>query len=165
MFGRRFVKFGGGSGCRPVFGGEHMRMRRGDIKFHLLQILKDAPRHGYEIINELEAKSGGYRPSPGSVYPTLQMLEEGGYLTSEQIEGKKVYTITDEGRKLLEERGSTPFAPNPRMARAVEVKKSMMKLGSAAMDGVRDGDEETVKKIAEIIDKARREVYSVLAES
>ena len=152
-------------GCGPDFRGEFMRMRRGDIKFHLLEILKDAPRHGYEIINELEAKSGGYRPSPGSVYPTLQMLEEGGYLTSEQIDGKKVYTITEEGLKLLEERGATRFQANPKMAQAFEMRKSLMKLGAAVMDGIRDGDEETVKRIGEIVNKARKDVYSVLADS
>src|SRR5262245_4261789 len=101
MFGRYGFRFG--MGCGTGFKGDFMRMRRGDIKFHLLEILKDNPRHGYEIISELEKRSGGYRPSPGSVYPTLQMLEEGGYLTSEQVEGKKVYTITEEGLKLLEE--------------------------------------------------------------
>jgi len=140
-------------------------MRRGDIKFHLLEILKETPRHGYEIINKLENQSGGYRPSPGSVYPTLQMLEEGGYLTSEQIEGKKVYTITDEGIKFLEDRGAKPFEAHPKMAQAFEIRKSLMKFGSAVMDGVRDGDEETVKKISEVINKAKRDVYSILAES
>jgi DNA-binding PadR family transcriptional regulator len=164
MLGRHHFKFG--RGCAPdALRREFMRMRRGDIKFHLLEMLKDASRHGYEIINELEAKSGGYRPSPGSVYPTLQMLEEGGYLTSEQIEGKKVYTITDEGRKFLEERGGMQFEANPKMTRAVEVRKSLMKLGNAAMDGVRDGDEEVIKRISEIINKARKDVYSVLAEN
>lgn len=163
MFGRHRVKFG--RGCGGGFEGESMRMRRGDIKYLLLDILKDKPRHGYEIINDLEARRGGYRPSPGSVYPTLQMLEEGGYLTSEQIEGKKVYTITDEGRTLLEERGSAPFEANPKMAQAFEMRKTLMKFGSAVMDGVRDGDEETVKRISEIVNQARRDVYSVLAES
>ena len=162
MFGRHHFKFA--AGCGPGLRSEFMRMRRGDIKFHLLEILKESPRHGYEIINELETKSGGYRPSPGSVYPTLQMLEEGGYLTSEQIEGKKVYTITDEGLKLLEERGGMRFETNPKMKRAFEVRKSLMKLGSAAMDGVRDGDEETIKRISEVINKARKDVYSILAE-
>ena len=164
MFGRHGLKFGRGF-CRPRIVGEVMRMRRGDIKFHLLEILKDTPRHGYEIISELEKQSGGYRPSPGSVYPTLQMLEEGGYLTSEQIDGKKVYTITEEGLKLLEERGEKPFEAHPKMAKAFEMRKSLMKLGAAAMDGVRDGDEETVKKINEIINQARRDVYLILAES
>lgn len=164
MFGRHQFRFGRG-GCGPGFRGEAMRMRRGDIKFLLLEIIKDNPRHGYEIISELESKSGGYRPSPGSVYPTLQMLEEGGYLTSEQIEGKKVYTITEEGIKLLEERGAKPFEAHPKMAQAFEMRKSLMKLGSAVMDGVRDGDEETIKKISEIVNQAKRDVYSVLSES
>ena len=164
MFGRHNFRFGHG-GCGPGLKGEFMRMRRGDIKFLLLEILKDNPKHGYEIISDLEAKSGGYRPSPGSVYPTLQMLEEGGYLTGEQVEGKKVYTITEAGIKLLDERGAKPFEAHPKMARAFEIRKSLMKLGSAVMDGVRDGDEETVKKINEIINQAKRDVYSILSES
>jgi DNA-binding PadR family transcriptional regulator len=163
MFGRKGFKFGRG-GFGPAFSSEFMRMRRGDIKFHLLEILKETPRHGYEIIIELEKQSGGYRPSPGSVYPTLQMLEEGGYLTSEQIDGKKVYTITEEGLKLLKERGETRFEANPKMAQAFEIRKSLTKLGAAVIDGVRDGDEETVKRISEIVNKARRDVYSILAE-
>lgn len=165
MFGRHNFGFRMGKGCQSGLRGEFMRMRRGDIKFLLLEILEENPRHGYEIISELESKHGGYRPSPGSVYPTLQMLEEGGFLTSEQIEGKKVYTITDEGRNLLKERGAKPFEANPRMAKAFEVRKSLMKFGAAVMDGVRDGDEETVKRITEIVNKARKDVYSVLAES
>lgn len=163
MFGRKGFKFGPGE-CGTGFSGESMRMPRGDIKFHLLEILKETPRHGYEIISELEKQSGGYRPSPGSVYPTLQMLEEGGYLTSEQIDSKKVYTITEEGLKLLEERGQRRFEANPKMAQALEIRKSLMKLGAAVKDGVRDGDEKTVKRISEIVNKARRDVYSILAE-
>jgi len=167
MFGRNGFRFGhrGGRGCRPEFKSEFMRMRRGDIKFHLLEILKETPRHGYEIISELEKQSGGYRPSPGSVYPTLQMLEEAGYLTSEQIDSKKVYTITAEGLKFLEERGETRFEADPKMAQAHEIRKSLMKLGAAVMDGARDGDEETLKRINEIVNQARRDVYAVLAES
>ena len=165
MFARHAFKFGRGGGCGPGFKAEFMRMRRGDIKYHLLEILKETPRHGYEIISELEKQSGGYRPSPGWVYPTLQMLEERGYLTSEQTEGKKVYTITDDGLKLLEERGENRFGFPPKMARMVETKKSMMKLGAAVMDGARNSDEETVKRINEIIEKARKDVYSILADS
>lgn len=164
MFGRHGMRFGHGHGGHG-FGAEFKRMRRGDIKFHLLEILKETPRHGYEIIGELEKQSGGYRPSPGSVYPTLQMLEEGGFLTSEQVDGKKVYTITEEGLKMLAERVVSPIEADPKMAGAFEIRKSLMKLGSAVMDGVRDGDEETVKRISEIVNQARRDVYSVLAES
>lgn len=144
--------------------GKAMRMRRGDMKFLLLEVLKEGPRHGYDIISELERQSG-YRPSPGSIYPTLQMLEEGGFLTSEQVEGKKVYSITEEGLKLLEERGAPPFEAHPKMAQAFELRKSMMKLGAAAMEAARDGDEETVKRVGDILDKARRDIYAILAES
>jgi len=89
---------------------------------------------------------------------------KGGYLTSEQIESKKVYTITEEGRKLLAERGDTPFKADPEMAKGFELKTAMMKLGAAVMDGARTGDEETIKRISDIVNQARRDVYSILAE-
>lgn len=86
-------------------GGEGRVFGRGDIKYVLLELLQERPMHGYEMIKALEERSGGfYTPSPGSVYPTLQMLEEGGYVTVSEVEGKKVYTITDAGRNLLAER-------------------------------------------------------------
>ena len=135
------------------------------MKFLLLEILKEGPRHGYEIINGLEGQFKGYRPSPGSVYPTLQMLEEGGYVTSEQVEGKKVYTITDAGLKLLEERGETSYKETPGMKQIFEIRQSLGKLGAAVIDGVRGTDEETIKRIGEILNKARKDVYAVLAES
>lgn len=163
MFGRHGFGYGGGRfvhgfGCEP-------RMRRGNMKFLLLEILKDGPRHGYEIINGLEGQFKGYRPSPGSVYPTLQMLEEGGFVTSEQVEGKKIYTITDTGLQMLNERGESRFEATPGMKQAFELRKSLAKLGAAVIDGVRGTDPETAKKIEEILNKARKDVYSILAES
>lgn len=160
MYGRHgFGRFG------RVFGGEFPRMRRGGMKFLLLEMLKEGPRHGYELISALEARFRGYRPSPGSVYPTLQMLEEGGFVTSQEIDGKKVYTITDAGLALLKESGERGFEPPSEMKRAFELRESMRKLASAVVDGARGSDEETVKRINEILNKARREVYAILAES
>src|SRR5262249_8587950 len=79
------------------------RARRGDVKYFILEILAEGPRDGYDVITALEQKSGGrYRPSPGSVYPTLQLLEDGGFATVEAVDGKRVYTITEAGRALLE---------------------------------------------------------------
>src|ERR1044071_9767016 len=104
MYGRH-----GYRGWAKGFGCEFPRMRRGDIKFLLLEVLRHGPKHGYEIIQYLEENYRGYRPSPGSVYPTLQMLEEGGFVTSEEIDGKRVYSITSQGEKLLKERGHKPF--------------------------------------------------------
>jgi DNA-binding PadR family transcriptional regulator len=79
--------------------------QKGDLKYVLLDLIKDKPRHGYEIIRALEEQSRGiYAPSAGVIYPTLQMLEEMGFATSTQIDGKKVYSITAEGLQFLEKR-------------------------------------------------------------
>ena len=75
---------------------------RGDLKFVILRLISKQPMHGYEVMKALEEESKGYyRPSPGSVYPTLQMLDDEGYLTVEEKDGKKIYTITDEGMAYL----------------------------------------------------------------
>ncbi len=81
---------------------------KGDLKYVILDLLAEKPRHGYDIIRELEERFGGlYVPSPGAVYPTLQMLEDLGYVTSSQQDGKRTYEITEEGRKFLAERKDT----------------------------------------------------------
>ncbi len=77
---------------------------RGDLKFVVLRLISRQPMHGYEVMKALEEESGGfYKPSPGSVYPTLQMLEDEGYLTVKKEGGKKIYSITDEGTAYLAE--------------------------------------------------------------
>lgn len=96
----------GGRGRRrggPFRGGR--MFEQGDLKYVILQMLAEKPRHGYEIIKELEERSGGsYAPSAGTVYPTLTLLEDLGYASvATEDGGKKVYSITDEGRKYLEE--------------------------------------------------------------
>jgi len=79
--------------------------RKGDLKYVVLDLLKEKPRYGYEIIRNLEEQSQGfYTPSPGVVYPTLQMLEEMGYAISQERDGKKIYTITEGGIRFLVER-------------------------------------------------------------
>lgn len=77
---------------------------KGDLKYIILNLVKDKPSHGYEIMRDLEDYCHGlYYPSAGSVYPTLQMLEDMGYVSSSERDGKKVYTITEEGNKFLDE--------------------------------------------------------------
>ena len=81
---------------------------RGHLKYVILDLLKDKPAHGYEIIKELEERFHGfYSPSAGSVYPTLQLLEDMGYVKSSDQDGKKVYTITAEGGAFLKEKAET----------------------------------------------------------
>jgi DNA-binding PadR family transcriptional regulator len=76
----------------------------GEVKFVILRLLREKPRHGYEVIRALEEKFGGaYTPSAGTVYPTLQLLEDEGYVRVVETEGKKVYHVTPEGERYLEE--------------------------------------------------------------
>lgn len=140
------------------------RAKRGDIKYFILEVLENRPSHGYEIMRSLEEKWGGtYKPSPGSVYPTLQMLEEGGYLVSEQSDGKKVYTITEQGKELLKERGEIK-PPDFENVSGNDIKISAVKLAEAVRQGMKIGDKETITKISNILDKARKEIYILLSE-
>ena len=108
---RRGNPFGNGPGFWGAWGGKGegpgFKWRffdRGDLKFVILRMLKSKPMHGYEVMRALEEESGGwYKASAGSVYPTLQMLDDQGFVTSQEQDGKKVYSITDEGRKHLDD--------------------------------------------------------------
>ena len=95
---------------------------QGDLKYVILRLLEEKPRHGYDIIKELESRFGGtYAPSPGTVYPTLTMLEDLGFARSVPEEGgKKIYEITDEGRKHLAEHSTTVNDIFDRIASFVE---------------------------------------------
>ncbi|RAM51005.1 MAG: PadR family transcriptional regulator [Hapalosiphonaceae cyanobacterium JJU2] len=167
------------SGCddRPRRGRHHrsskwdwkdeQRTPRGDIKYILLSLLVEQPRHGYDLIKELEARYGGFwKPSPGSVYPTLQLLEEGGYLISEPVEGKKVYTITETGRQLLAERGD----PQDWMTRRnkpqqwMELGNAIADLGGLVMQVARNGNADHINRVREILNRAKREIYTILAQ-
>ena len=80
------------------------RAERGEIRFLVLDAIRERPRHGYEVIQHIEQRAGGtYRPSPGVIYPTLQMLEELGQARVAETAGRKAYEITDEGRAELEQ--------------------------------------------------------------
>jgi DNA-binding PadR family transcriptional regulator len=105
MFGPHMMKEFFGGGARRGFGPRRGRVfEKGDLKYVILDLLKDEPSHGYELIRALEERFRGfYSPSPGSIYPTLQLLEDLGHVTVTQRDGKKVYTITEQGRGFLEE--------------------------------------------------------------
>ncbi len=107
---RHFMRRGGPF----AFGGPPRMFGRGDLKYALLDLLRDRPKHGYEMIKDLEDRSGGfYTPSAGAIYPTLQLLEDRGWVTVEMVEGKKVYSITDAGRQALTEHQERAGGPGP----------------------------------------------------
>jgi DNA-binding PadR family transcriptional regulator len=142
------------------------RARRGDVKFIVLSALAEKPMHGYDIIQSLEQRhEGRYRPSPGSIYPTLQMLEDGGFVTSEQIDGKRVYTITEAGRKLLAERGEDLDDLGDADAGDWSVMRdSAFKFIAAVRQGVTHEDPKVREQVIQIVDEARKKIYKLLAE-
>ncbi|KJH70918.1 PadR family transcriptional regulator [Aliterella atlantica] len=163
----------GRHGRRDSFGGDwgdEPRTRRGDIKFILLGLLSERPQHGYESIKELEARRGGFRRlSPGSVYPTLQMLEEGGYLTSEEVEGKRVYTITDSGRQFLSDRQSgsrkayDSFTES-KPSELIELRRTLTDVNDAVTQVARSGNPERANRVRDLLAQVKREIYKLLAE-
>ena len=154
----------------------HFRQRRGDVKFVLLELLKDKPYHGYELIKAIEERSGGfYRPSAGAIYPTLQLLEDEGNVTSEVVNDKRVYTITDAGRKLLQEReasqeagfGFGPFGRHrrsPETPQLVDLRRAGMALLESVMQAARYGTPEQIQAVKEAIESTNKQVHSILAQ-
>src|SRR6202045_3464743 len=108
MFGRH-AYWARGGGCRPSFGSWAPRSRffgPGEVRLAILSLLTDGPRHGYELMKMLAERSGGiYRASAGTVYPTLQQLEDEGLIASDLQEGRRVYRVTDAGRREVERLG------------------------------------------------------------
>lgn len=158
-----FGRFGGPRG-------RGHRTRRGDIRFALLAALDEGPAHGYELIQRLEERTGGrWKPSPGSVYPTLQMMEEAGFVTGAQQDDKRVYTITDAGRAELAERMSEAGGPPPWMgpdaAGHGKLRQSVQQLMMAARQVGMAGNQAHIDSAVGIIDEARRKLYQLLAEA
>lgn len=176
-FGDDFsAMFWGGSGRRrggPFRGGR--MFEQGDLKYVILQLLAEKPRHGYEIIKELEERfAGSYAPSAGTVYPTLALLEDLGYASVSLEEGgKKVYSITDEGRAYLEQNQSAVDDIFERIAEfgasflsdgMREVNRAMGALGRAtyanATSYVRD--KEKAGRVREVLERAAKEIEAIV---
>ncbi|MEH2312420.1 MAG: PadR family transcriptional regulator [Nostoc sp.] len=155
--------------------GDEYRTRRGDIKFMLLELLSEHPSHGYDLIKDAETRYGGFRRlSPGSVYPTLQLLEEGGYLKSAQEGGKRIYTITGEGRQLLAERAQQETSDSPwdtfksfvtgKPQEFIELRNAATELAAAVVQVARSGNMERINRVRELLEQVKREIYAILAE-
>jgi len=164
-----------------TWGGEHFHgfghgsaFHKGNLKYVILDLLKEKPRYGYEIIRALEEQSHGfYTPSPGVVYPTLQMLEEMGYASSKEQDGKKVYTITKEGTKFLAERQEQAEEVrshmkhhwNPEnMGIVMEIMGDFRELGREMRHYARTLETDKMKRIREVIAKATKDIKAILEE-
>lgn len=171
--GRRaaFGPFGPGFGGPPWGGGRGRgrgRARRGDVRASILALLKDRPMHGYEMIQEIGERSGGaWKPSPGSVYPTLQLLEDEGLIASRSDGGKKLFTLTDAGRA---EADSVPDAPWEEAGRGIdwdsvnEIRQAGFGLMEAFGQVWKTGTADQRQKAIAVIGEARKKLYLILAD-
>lgn len=145
------------------------RMARGDVRTAVLSLLAEKPMHGYQIINEIAERSGGsWKPSAGSVYPTLQLLADEGLITAEEQNGRKTYSLTDAGAAVAEEAAETPApweSSGPRdHTRFAALPKAGVDLAAAAAQVGRTGSPEQVQQAIDVLDEARRRLYSILAQ-
>jgi DNA-binding PadR family transcriptional regulator len=148
--------------------------QKGDLKYILLDLIKDKPRHGYEIISELEERSHGfYKPSPGVIYPTLQMLEEMGYASSTEQEGKKVYSITKEGLEFLSKKKDIANGVRTQIkhkwsfrniGNMAQIMKEHHALEQLLGQGFRSMDDEKAERIRQILNSAYQEIETILEE-
>ncbi|MGW3228970.1 PadR family transcriptional regulator [Kitasatospora sp. NPDC001095] len=161
--------FGGHGGRR---GGPHGRRggraRRGDVRASLLALLKERPMHGYEMIAEITERTGGaWRPSPGSIYPNLQLLEEEGLITAEEVGGKRLVSLTEAGRAEADAGPAEPWAEAGREVdwEAVqEVGQALAAVDQAIRQVMTTGTEAQRAKGLTVLTEARKKLYLILAE-
>ncbi len=151
-------------------GGSRHRARRGAIPFAIFALLDERPMHGYEIITELETRSDGrWRPSAGSIYPTLDRLEGRGVLTSSEVDGKRQFTLTDRGHQMLAELrdAQDDDAPEPWNQSGTggrgELRRLMSELSGQARQIGRFGSPEQRAAATDVLEDTKRKLYEILA--
>jgi len=150
--------------------GPWSRARRGNVRAAILSVLAEEPMHGYQIMQRLEERSGGmWRPSPGSVYPTLQLLEDQGFIKGEEVEGRRVFSLTEAGKAeaaASKEAHGAPWESPEHGAEGTRFKlrKGVFQIGAAAKQVGTTGSAEQVEKALEILADARKRIYELLAE-
>lgn len=174
--GRRGRGFGGGFGDGFGFGGPDApigrgpRRGRGDVRTAALLLLLERPMHGYEMIQEIKQRSGdAWSPSPGAIYPTIQLLTDEGLITTEDRDGKKVSSLTDAGRAAAEELSNTRTAPwddasNDAGEGVPNLRKAIHHLLMATKQAAMAGDDVQRQRVTEMLDETRRKIYALLAE-
>ncbi|WP_079135090.1 PadR family transcriptional regulator [Streptomyces qinglanensis] len=167
-FGPFGPPFGGGPFGGRGRGGPRGRARRGDVRASILALLKDRPMHGYEMIREIAERSGGgWKPSPGSVYPTLQLLEDEGLIASESEGGKKLFALTEAGTAEAESGAEAPWEEAGRGAdweALQEVRTAAGGLAAAFQQVWATGTEGQRQKALRVVNDARKSLYLILAE-
>jgi DNA-binding PadR family transcriptional regulator len=182
MSGRRRHGYGGhfdprafwggtwrGMGFGP--GGRRSRARRGDVRAATLLLLEEDARNGYQLMEEIERRSGGaWRPSPGSIYPALAQLEDEGLIRADESGGRRVFGLTEEGRAYVAENREALGSPWDEAGDDVpsdfaDLRAHVAQLAMATMQVAQSGDEKLVAEAKDVLADARKSLNRLLAES
>jgi DNA-binding PadR family transcriptional regulator len=145
-------------------------MKRGDVRAAILVLLDEQPGNGYRLMQEIEERSdGAWRPSPGSIYPALQQLEDEGLVEADAEKGRKSFSLTKDGVKYVDENREKLGEPwkglGPDISAAgADYWKQIRPLIEAVKQVGQVGDEDAVVRGAEVLADARRKLYAILAE-
>ena len=149
-------------------GGRRGRNRRGDVRTAVLALLTERPMHGYEMIQELDARTGGiWRPSPGSIYPTLQLLEDEGLITGEETGGRRRFTLTEDGRAEAEqaaEQAPWQAYADDTVSQARDFRDAAFGIMHALRQVGFSGTDEQRRQALDVLNETRRKLYGILAE-
>ena len=157
-----------GRGGRGGPGGRSRgRFQRGDVRTAIRLVLADEPMHGYQIMQAMSDRTGGaWRPSPGAVYPTIAQLEDEGLVTTREEGGRRSVTLTSEGRTYVEERSARlgdPFAEFANRPAGPDLRAPLHELQAAARQIVISGSAAQVEAADQVLARARRSLYLILA--
>ena len=174
-FGGQGPDFGPGFAGGAAFGARGRSHRRGgrgsrpNVRSAVLALLLERPMHGYEMIQELDSRTNGiWRPSPGSIYPTLQLLEDEGLIEVTAESGRKSYRLTDAGRPEAETAAQNPpwaQIGDDTMSQVQDFREAVLGILSAFPQVGFNGTPEQRRKALEVLNETKRKLYAILAES
>jgi DNA-binding PadR family transcriptional regulator len=150
--------------------GRRSRAKRGDVRAAALLLLAEEPRNGYQLMEEIEHRSGGaWRPSPGSIYPALSQLEDEGLVSAEETAGRRAYSLTPEGETYVEENREALGSPWDEAGEGVpddlvDLRTLIAHVGMATLQVGQSGDEKQVAEAKKVLSEARKSLYRILAE-
>jgi DNA-binding PadR family transcriptional regulator len=150
--------------------GRRSRAKRGDVRAAALLLLSEEPRNGYQLMEEIERRSGGaWRPSPGSIYPALAQLEDEGLVRAEETAGRRAYRLTPEGEEYVEENRDALGSPWDEAGEGVpdelvDLRTLIAHVGMATLQVGQSGDERQIDEARKVLSEARKALYRILAD-
>jgi DNA-binding PadR family transcriptional regulator len=152
------------------WGGRGRKAKRGDVRAAILALLAEQPRNGYQVIQEIAERSeGGWKPSPGAVYPALQQLTDEGLVISEESEGRKTFRLTEEGRNYVEAHADEVSAPWDDMRPDIDDNTADLwhiskQSAFAMMQILQTGNDAQIREARKTLVETRRKLYQILAD-